>query len=189
MRKYTRYIAFVAVACCAVAVFMAISGSYTPAPTDPTIPPSEILKSFDWDLHGVWITADGMTGEELDFTASGTVTVRLEEKWDHVKIQYGFPEAFNYLCNFNNDPDYYDVSGLRAVYDVDYFGATCFSYDRVEDELITQRYALDLVKEYFVIQWSSDPNLYLVASTDPDVDPSSIMEHFELFIEKVNLPG
>lgn len=187
MRNFPRLIRIMAVLCCMTVLLVVLSGSFDPVATDAaneTQP--EIVNTFCWNLYGTWITTDGTMEGTMDFPLSGIVIERHGQSWDHLRLDYYFPDDFRYHCKPNANS--YNASASFFREEEGYFAVATVCFDRKVNWSTEMRYAIDLDEEYFIIQWQDDPwcpeapDLFLVASTDPDVDPASIMEHFKRYI-------
>lgn len=67
--------------------------------------------------------------------------------------------------------------------DLPYYCAKGDIYQPGLDGYIPCDFAVDFEKEYFIYKESTDPAFYyVVASSDPDVDPMEILEHFSMYL-------
>lgn len=135
---------------------------------------------FSWNMQGVWVTADGLADDTVPFSAEGYVIDRPEDESDQVNMDYYFPGGSPYGSVSGTTGN---VSYTQQFYNVDYFGCVAFSYDLSNEEMILVRYALDLDREYILLQWDDGSGRYLVAATDPDAEPTDIVAYFKEFVE------
>ena len=136
-------------------------------------------KRFRWDLQGYWVTADGTVRGQESFSISGSVKDQPDQLYDHVKMQYTFPSSQKF--SFSSDTGVF--SSARTVHGVSYYGGATLSFSSDKNAYIPSIYAIDLDKEYVLLHFDDGSGLYFVAATDPNVEPSEILEHFSAIIQ------
>ena len=140
-------------------------------------------KRFGWDLQGYWVTADGTVRAQESFSISGSVKDQPDQLYDHVKMQYTFPSSQKF--SFSSDTGVF--SSARILHSVSYYGGATLSFSSDKNAFIMSMYAIDLDKEYVLLNFDDGSGLYFVAATDPNVEPSEILEHFSAVIEDAKL--
>lgn len=136
-------------------------------------------KRFGWDLQGYWVTADGTVRGQESFSISGSVKDQPDQLYDHVKMKYTFPGSQKF--SFSSDTGVFSYA--RIVYGVSYYGGASLSFSSDKNAFISSIYAIDLDKGYVLLNFDDGSGLYFVAATDPNVEPSEILEHFSAVIQ------
>ena len=136
-------------------------------------------KRFGWDLQGYWVTADGTVRGQESFSISGSVKDQPDQLYDHVKMQYTFPSSQKF--SFSSDTGV--LSYARIAYGVSYYGGASLSFSSDKNAYIPSIYAIDLDKGYVLLNFDDGSGLYFVAASDPNVEPSDILEHFSAIIQ------
>lgn len=158
------------VACILVAV-IAVACTFTGA-ADTTVTP------IDWKLYGTWITADGETGETVEFAVKGEITDYLEE-YDRIDLEFTFFDTFRYGFGGSETGD---ISMNDQYDDLDYFVSHTFTYDANTNAPEFTDYAVSIEEGYMIFNWANHEG-YFVASLDPNTDPAEILQYFQRFIE------
>lgn len=142
----------------------------------------------DWVMHGVVVNTNGEVNQKTEyqigqFTFSASVQDH-EDKTATLNTRIVATDKFRYFFNSSNNPtDHTEhLSTNRKYFDHPYYVYSEFQYDTVGNTSIRADIAIDFEKEYMIINWHDDQDLYLVASTDPNTDPQEILAHFEGFI-------
>ena len=134
---------------------------------------------FDWNLEGVWITADGQIEGAKLISVSGYVVDR-DDLYDNVHLEYHFPGGGEYL---DARSDTGNFSHTQWNDHFGYFGCLSMSIDAEDGKWVECHYALDLDKGYILFQWDDGEERYFVASADEKTKASDIVTHFKAFID------
>ena len=144
-----------------------------------------LASNINWTMQGYLVTADGQVQEELEFSAKGTI-LDYEgegERFDRIKLAFRFPDSFRYASD-ESAVEYLSDDTVRDFYS--YFVSSGFSYDKSDNKSVALAFALDADKEYLIMQWDDDSDLYLVAAVD-QTQPTQLLEHFKMFVEEFHI--
>lgn len=137
------------------------------------------LQEINWELHGVWISENGQVGEPVHFSISGKIPAEDVPEGEPLETEFSFtwPENFPYMTKETNSCVAYPYtasknSPLRRIM------CSCFAYVPSSDLTIVETFALCPDKEWVIINWNDQEDVYLVASTDPNTDPTEILEFY-----------
>ena len=150
----------------------------------------EITKVLSETMHGVVVNSQGEVNQYTEyqvgqFTVSGSIHEETD-KTATMKLRIIMPENFRYMFNTADHPSERTkyISTNRKYFDDPYYVFSHFVNDRFATGATVAYMALDQEKEFIIINWYVDQDLYLVASTDPITDPKEILTYFEAFIEE-----
>lgn len=141
-------------------------------------------KQIDWALHGTLTQNGDATLDTVTFTLNGTIPNEpdLSGSVQISSLSITLPEAFNYVSQEGQPVSCYayisensEASTILVIH-----GS---SYNKEATLPVAMTIYLCPEKEYVVVQWSDNQDLYLVASTDPNAEPSAILAHFQGFID------
>lgn len=139
--------------------------------------------AISWDMNGTFVLSDGTT-DAVNFTVDGYVYDN-EDRIDVLDITLAFPDNFRYSVN-TPDPSF--VSMNQNCKDLPHLMiCPTYVYDKQTNSSVWSYLAFDLEKEYVVLMIENAPNCYLVASVDPSVAHTELLEHFADFIESYSL--
>lgn len=149
-------------------------------PTLDESPTEAEATPIDWTMYGHVITPDGTVHSTTVFSISGSYTRKIDD-YDTLKLKICFPETFRYQLDQPGDPFKEFISQSHKVWGLAYFTNAGFAYDSATHSSLPIVYALDPEFEYAIFDLDDGSDMYLVASTDPDTDPTKILRYFTLF--------
>ena len=133
---------------------------------------------IEYYMNAALVNSDGAVIDTFALTIDGTV--REKESSCYLDLAFNLPEDFRYSFD-NADPNGYICIEHLAFTPGDF--VTCgYTDDRLEVGSAWTVWAINTEKEYFVAYWGEDFGQFLVASTNPDVNPSDILDHFQEFL-------
>ena len=135
--------------------------------------------TVDWSMTAFLIRADGTVTDTFPVTITGTI--RKEETESYLKLDIDVPKDFRYSFKIA-EPDGDLCFNALALQPGDFILGS-YTYDRIKNAPAMSNWAVNTEKEYFISSWGEEFGQYLVGSTDPDVMPEDIIEHFERFVE------
>ena len=142
----------------------------------------ESVNTIDWNLHGVWITADGVVQNEQDgvnFSLSGTLPTEYDlYSTVEMKLNFIWPDGFTYP---NEGPQVYTGGANSANKHENqsiYHGGK-YVYSPEVNEPIFLSYTICPEEGFIVIHVN---NKYLVASTDPNADPAEFFAFYKEYV-------
>lgn len=138
--------------------------------------------NIDWNLHGVWVTADGVVQNErdgMDFSLSGTLPTEYElNSTVEMELNFVWPDAFGYqnegMQTYTGGAGVADKHDNQSIY----HGAG-WLYDPEIHNTVSLGYTI-CPDEGFVVVHVGDS--YLVASTDPNADPAKIFAFYKAYV-------
>ena len=149
-------------------------------PTLDESPTEAEATPIDWTMYGHVITPDGTVHSTVVFSVSGSYTRKIKD-YDTLKLKICFPDTFRYQLDQPGDPFKEFISQSHKVWGLAYFTNAGFAYDSLTHGGIPICYALDPEFEYAIFDLDDGSDMYLVASTDPDIKPTKILLYFTLF--------
>ena len=145
----------------------------TPEPTEPK------EKSVDFTFYGVWME-EGQLQDEFSFSLQGILPLEFEHQSSvDLELNFIWPESSGYR---NEGMQIYIGGGAEYAADNAqpiYHGAG-FIYNPGQAKSYIMTYTLFLAEEYMVIGVGSR---YLLASTDPNADPTAIFERYQQYVQ------
>lgn len=136
-------------------------------------------RSFDWTMQGYWVSADGTVREKVKLTVSGSVSKAKKGEDPRLWLEYNLPEG-----PYTTWPDSDGLAScVQRLLGVSYYGVRSLDADERMKYGVMASHAIDLEEEYLILFWENNTDEYLVAATNPDVDPTDILKHFELFMQ------
>lgn len=135
-------------------------------------------ESLDWQLHGAWISEDGVIGEQVQMSLSGSIPSNCETREQTtIQLDICWPESLSMrnvsmetLSGYANT-----ATGENAPRNF-----WCSTYIYIPD--VNDVYALSFVlypdEGFVVFQWPFDIKGYLIASTDQNADFSQLYQRF-----------
>ena len=161
--------------------FMLTGAADPSAEAEPEEPVRTILHTLDWQMHGTVLASDGTVLEKVAFTVTGEFWE--EEAYDCAlfDINIDFPESFEIDCRKSKN--------VMNIFDFSDFGLdhyVCLKRTQYKNTVIDGKYpcvepteyGVDVENEYLIFRWDDGSGRYLVASTDPTVDPAEIFSRF-----------
>lgn len=146
------------------------------ATTAPTTPKTPEPQKINWTMTGALVSSDASVLENFSVTVQGSIQeeenniVRLDTKIelpDTFSFSFVTPEG-GHICNDRS---------------LGYYAFSTYCYDKTTNAPELSFLALDVEKECMIIQWHSNPDQYLVASTNAELTPQEILEHFRGFCD------
>ena len=135
--------------------------------------------TFQWNLHAAWVTADGEVNETLEFSLEGSFPKEYEINDPVVMdLKLDFPEGFPYLIQSTENGNY---SGYVLQHRSDGSAPIFLMHTVVLENPTAVMHAAHFYicpeKECFVFYQNDEPDIYLVASTDPNADFAAILAY------------
>lgn len=138
--------------------------------------------TIDWDLHGVWVTADGVVhdGQEgVDFSLSGALPAEYElYSTVEMKLNFIWPDSFIYANE--GMKAYTGGAGIANEHEnqpIYHGGQYVLTPDASESIFLS--FTVCPEEGFIVIQVD---NKYLVATTDPNADPAEIFAFYKEYV-------
>lgn len=144
----------------------------SPAPTEPP-QPEEI--SIDWNMTAFLIQADGTVIDSFPIVVKDNI--RVQKDYTEHEFEAKLPDSFRYNAISSNNKEKKLVTDQPGD-----FTLNPFVYDKKFNAPAASAMALNTEKEYFLGYWGEEFGLYLVACTNPDVNPTDIIDHFQEFL-------
>lgn len=142
----------------------------------------ESVNTIDWNLHGVWVTADGVVQNEqegLDFFLRGTLPTEYDlYSTVEMKLNFIWPDSFTYP---NEGAQVYTGGASTANKHENqsiYHGGK-YVYAPETQKFIFLNYTICPEEGFIVFRVD---NKYLVASTDPNTDPTEIFAFYKEYV-------
>ena len=139
------------------------------------------IHRISWQLHGTWITDYDEPQGKVQFNVTAwIIDYRNDQKFDVIYFEADLPEDFPYRFDFN-DPYYsHDPYYSRPNYNLGPSYYTFFAFTSLgsNSHPLNSWISLDLEKCYLAMNIAEEQGPNLVASTDPNVPPNEIMDHF-----------
>ena len=151
----------------------------TATTSNTTIPNTTVYEvqlplSIDWNMTAYQITPEG------DIVASFPITVK-GDIWEEgtvlalgMDINWGDSFRYQYVAPNNGDT----ISFIHPTDKAIDFCAASHIYDRVGNRPAFCIYSIAPEKEYHIAYWGKEFGYYLVAATDPNVEPADILAYF-----------
>lgn len=139
--------------------------------------PSE--KQIDWSLNGTWIQNGQATQNTVAFTITGAIPIKADPGGpaQSLSLSTSWPEGFTY-ANQNETPfscNAFPSKDTEASAIFVMFGSAYNKETKLPTPMVIY---LCPEKEYVVVQWRDNTDLYLAASTDANADTDAILAHF-----------
>ncbi len=137
--------------------------------------------SVAWEMTGFLVKKDGTLVDTFPMAVNGTISE--EQTESYLRLNVALPNSFRYsFAEADDSNGDICVQDYRVQWPGD-FVTNCYTYDKILNEPAMTAWAVNTEKEYFIAYWEDAFGQYLVATTNPDVTPAEIMEHFENFVE------
>lgn len=151
-----------------------------PTDTQPSEPRPDDVLSVDWKMTASVIQPDGTVVETYPMTANGTIEE--EAPFIYPKLDIKLEGDFRFVFKIAEPDGDISTNGL-AQWPGDYTtNGSC--YDKTVNKPAPVAWAVNTQKEYFIAWFGEEYGMYVVAATDPAVQPDEILAHFELFVER-----
>ena len=142
----------------------------------------ESVSTIDWDLHGAWVTADGVVQNEqegVDFFLSGTLPTEYDSySTVEMKLNFIWPDGFTYPNEgtqvYTGGASFANKHENQSIY----HGGK-YVYSPADNKSIFLSYTICPEEGFIVIHVD---NKYLVASTDPNVAPAEIFAFYKEYV-------
>ena len=138
--------------------------------------------TIDWDLHGVWVTADGVVQDEqesVNFSLSGALPAEYElYSTVEMKLNFIWPDSFIYANE--GMKAYTGGAGIANEHEnqpIYHGGKYVLTPDASESIFLS--FTVCPEEGFIVIQVD---NKYLVASTNPNADPAAIFAFYKEYV-------
>lgn len=138
--------------------------------------------TIDWNLQGIWVSSDGtvQTGQEgVDFSVSGTLPTKFEPySTVEMKLDFSWPG-----CSVTQDDNKSTYTGHAQFADqhnnqhLYLIGA--WLHDPATHDTTSISFAICPEEGFVVVKLGQD---YLVASTDPEADPTEIFAFYKEYV-------
>lgn len=141
----------------------------------------EAVNTIDWDLHGVWVTADGVVQDEqesVNFSLSGALPAEYElYSTVEMKLNFIWPDSFTYPNE--GTQAYTGGAGIANKHENQsiYHGGKYVSSTETNQSTFLG-FTVCPEEGFIVIHVD---NRYLVASTDSDADPAKIFTFYKTY--------
>jgi hypothetical protein len=160
-------------------LLLVASTGCTPAPdasTADTVPPVSL--TVDWNMTASVVQGDGTVKDTFPLTIAGSI--QEEQSTTYLRLNVNMPKDFRYMFEIAQpNGDACIDAWAHAPGD---FATSGYCYDKVYNTPTADVWAINTEKEYFIAYWGEDFGQFVVASTDPDVQPEEILEHFRALI-------
>ena len=133
----------------------------------------------------IYVPAEKLS-TKFDADLQFSVTENAEGTSD-VSVHLDIPDVKSYILSdiiyldFQHEKNSFEL--IYADEDLPYYCIKATIFDPTTDAFSSSFMAIDTEKEYMIFSFTDVTYCYVVASSDPDVDPYAIEEHFERFIE------
>ena len=142
----------------------------------------ESVNTIDWDLHGAWVTVDGVVQNEqegVDFFLSGTLPTEYDSySTVEMKLNFIWPDGFTYPNEgtqvYTGGASFANKHENQSIY----HGGK-YVYSPADNKSIFLSYTICPEEGFIVIHVDSK---YLVASTDPNVAPAEIFAFYKEYV-------
>ena len=142
----------------------------------------ESVNTIDWDLYGVWVTADGAVQNEqegVDFSLSGTLPMEYDSySTVEMKLNFIWPDSFTYpnegTQTYTGGASYANKHENQSIY---HGGKYVYSPEAHESMFLS--YTICPEEGFIVIHAD---NKYLVAATDPNANPAEIFAFYKEYV-------
>ncbi len=138
----------------------------------------------NWTMQGALTDPQGQVQQTLSLTVQGKIK-DYPSKSDVLELDIILPESFHF--SFSGAE-----SGISSGYrpeNADYYLCSGFAYDKAENAPIFCQFGIDASQEALIIDWDDSQDLYLVAATDPEYSPDSLLAHFQVFLADRAFPS
>lgn len=142
----------------------------------------EPVNTIDWNLHGVWVAADGVVLNEqegVDFFLSGALPTEYDlYSTVEMKLNFVWPDGFIYP---NEGTQVYTggASAANKHENQSIYHGSKYVYSPEAHESIFLSYTICPEEGFAVIHVD---NKYLVSSTDPNADPAEIFAFYKEYV-------
>lgn len=150
---------------------------------DPSLP-LEQGHLLDYTFHGTWFSKDQQPHDRFSFSLTGSLPADIQPDGlvHEAKISMDFPENFDYSDASEQLVACYGLSCGNASCSITYwFAGSSKHYENYFP--VTMNIFFCPQKEYLMIRYDNDPNNFVLASTNSDVDFMEIYTHFQIFID------
>ena len=143
----------------------------------------ESVNTIDWNLYGVWVTADGVVQNEqegVDFSLSGTLPTEYDSHSTvEMKLNFIWSDSFTTFSNEGTQV-YTGGAGFANKHENQsiYHGGK-YVYSPTDHESNFLSYTICPQESFIVIHVD---NKYLVASTDPNADTTEIFAFYKEYV-------
>ncbi|MBQ9121420.1 MAG: hypothetical protein IJY12_03540 [Clostridia bacterium] len=142
----------------------------------------ESVNTIDWNLHGVWVTADGVVQNEqegVDFSLSGTLPTGYDAySTVEMKLNFIWPDGFIYSNEgtrvYTGGANFANKHENQSIY---HGGEYVYSPEDNESNFLS--YTICPEEGFIVVHVD---NKYLVGSTDPNADPAEIFAFYKEYV-------
>ena len=115
--------------------------------------------------------------KSIPFTVNGTIDDNYPEE-DIANLAIRFSDDYRYRF------DDTELSTNNRKYDnLSYYVFSVYTYDSYSNAPCWACFAVDVEKQYMIMQWDDRTGQFLVAAQDPDISPEEILKHFQGFID------
>ena len=168
------------------AMVFSLIGCADPQGTKPSIitpaAPDLFDGNIDWNLHGIWMTADGIVQDGktgVDFSVSGTLLTEFEP-YSTVELALNFTWPDCSIMQDDNKSTYTGHAQLADKHDNQrLYHIAAWLYDPAKNDSTSISFTI-CPEEGFVVV--NKGQYYLVASTNPEADPAEIFAFYKEYV-------
>ena len=175
MKKTITQLVAVVVILCSMAGCNAAAGTTPPGTAAPQKTQIQLPLSLDWAMTAYQITPEGEVAESFPITIKGDIWE--DDSGRCLGLEMNWGDSFRYQYEVSDSPGY-DVSLNHPTDRAMDFCAAAYTYDRDDNCPAFCYYSVAPDMEYFIGYWGEEFGYYLVAATDPNVEPADILAYF-----------
>lgn len=140
-------------------------------------------KAIDKNYHAYYLSADGQVLDRFDITINGDVYY-VDGEIKQLAFQIAYPSEFRYQYTIptNGHWQAYPARVSKVSY-LNWFAA---DFDCRNNGFTTAYYAFPQEEDLLFVYWQNkEGTQYLVASADPNADPSELLSFFDDYIRSI----
>ena len=144
---------------------------------------------LNWQMNGYLVKKDGTVLETVTVTLTGEVMER-PEHGTMLHYALNLPAKFQYM--YLSTEGYIQAHDFASIIDVPYEIWFGFGYDTAINSSLFMKNAISVEEEMIIYTFEYPEELereevFFVAATDTEATPETIMEYFQIFVDRIVL--